>query len=263
MSIASTVSSQPETPALSAERLSISFGSLAAVRNVDLALPVGARHALIGPNGAGKSTLVGLMTGALKSHTGRVLLRGDDVTALGMPLRVKRGLARTFQVTSLFPEMTALEATSLAICERDGFTARWLRSLASYRAQTDEAAEILRELGVLTIANIPMGELAYGHQRVMEIALALAARPRVLLLDEPAAGIPAGESGKLFEVLERLPVDLALLFIEHDMHLVRRFARHVTVLAAGAVLSEGSPIDVASDPRVQEAYLGKRERKRR
>ncbi len=248
----------PDTMALAVEGISINFGALMAVRAVDLNLPVGARHALIGPNGAGKSTLVGLMTGVLQPTAGRVKLRGEDVTALGMPARVKRGLARTFQVTQLFPEMTGLEATALAVAERDGLTARWLRPLRSYRAQSDEAGEILHTLGVLALAGRPIGELAYGQQRIMEISLALAAKPRVLLLDEPAAGIPAGESTRLFEVLDRLPSEIALLFIEHDMHLVRRFARDVTVLAAGAVLASGTPPEVAANPLVQDAYLGRR-----
>lgn len=242
--------------ALAVEGVSIAFGALRAVEGVHLRLPPGARHALIGPNGAGKSTLVGLMTGMLRPSAGRVLLGGRDVTRHDMAARARQGLARSFQTTSLFPEMTARESVTLAVAERDGLTARWIRPLRSWRRQGEEAAGILCDLGLLAISDRPVGELAYGHQRIVEIALALALRPRVLLLDEPAAGIPAGESARLFEVLERLPADVALLFIEHDMHLVRRFARHVTVLAGGRVLAEGTPAAVAADPQVRAAYLG-------
>ncbi|MFD2238072.1 ABC transporter ATP-binding protein [Aureimonas populi] len=244
--------------ALAVERVSVSFGELKAVREVSLRLPQGARHALIGPNGAGKSTLVGAITGAVSASGGRVLLNGEDLTRLGISARARRGLARTFQITSLFPEMTAIDSVALAIAEREGLTWRFLAPLGSRAAVMDEAREILEELGLADLLGRVVGELAYGHQRVMEIAIALASRPRVLLLDEPAAGIPAGESQRLFEVLERLSRDVTVLFIEHDMHLVRRFARRVTVLAAGQVLAEGTPAEVAADAGVRDAYLGTR-----
>ena len=244
--------------ALSVEDVSIRFGALQAVDGVSLQLPAGARHALIGPNGAGKSTFVGLITGTLRPDSGRVLLGGHDVTRTGFSARVRRGLVRSFQVTSLFAEMSVLDSVLLAIAEREGRSARMLRPLGRYGAFVDEAGEILRSVGLIGVAKRPVSDLAYGQQRVVEIALALAARPRVLVLDEPAAGIPAGESTRLFEVLEGLPAEVALLFVEHDMHLVRRFARAVTVLAGGKVLAEGTPAHVAADPAVQDAYLGRR-----
>lgn len=244
--------------ALSVEDVSIRFGALQAVDSVSLQLAPGARHALIGPNGAGKSTFVGLVTGTLRPDSGRVLLDGQDVTRAGFSARVRRGLVRSFQVTSLFSEMSALESVLLAIAEREGKSARMLRPLNRYDAFVDEAAEILRSVGLIGVARRRVSELAYGQQRVVEIALALAARPRVLVLDEPAAGIPAGESTRLFEVLEGLPEGVALLFVEHDMHLVRRFAQAVTVLAGGKVLARGAPAHVAANPAVQDAYLGRR-----
>lgn len=244
--------------ALSIEDASISFGELKAVDTVSLQLAVGERHALIGPNGAGKSTFVGLVTGTLRPDGGRILLGGRDVSGIGFSGRVKRGLVRTFQVTSLFSEMCALDSVALAIAEREGKTARMFRPLSRYGAVQDEALDILAQVGLADVSRRPVSELAYGQQRVVEIAIALASRPRVLVLDEPAAGIPAGESTRLFEVLERLPGDVSLLFVEHDMHLVRRFAQKVTVLAAGKILARGTPQQVAANPLVQDAYLGRR-----
>lgn len=244
--------------ALQLKGLSVRFGQLKAVDGVDLTLESGGRHALIGPNGAGKSTLVNLITGALPADSGTVALLGRDVSALSFAGRVRAGLVRTFQVTSLFPEMTPVDQVTMAVLERERKTARLLRPLRRYGAAVDEAVTILARLGLGGVAHRPVAELAYGQQRIVELALALAARPRVLVLDEPAAGIPAGESTRLFEVLEELPGDVALLFVEHDMRLVRRFARNVTVLVAGQVIAEGPPEQIAADPRVQDAYLGKR-----
>jgi branched-chain amino acid transport system ATP-binding protein len=245
------------TAVLETEGLSKRFGALEVARSIDFRLAEGARHALIGPNGAGKTTFINLLTGALPASAGRVLLRGEDVSALRADHRVKRGLARTFQVTSLFADLTPLEAVTLAICERAGLTARWTRATSAHRAIRDEAAALLESLRLGAVLERRTRDLAYGQQRILEVALALACRPKVLLLDEPAAGIPAGESAALFDVIAGLPTDVALLFIEHDMHLVFRFATRITVLAAGAILMEGSPGEVAADERVRAVYLGK------
>ena len=233
------------------------FGGFAAVDGVDLALPAGARHALIGPNGAGKTTLVNLLTGTLRATAGMVRLAGEDVTALSPERRVRRGLARTFQVNQLFPDLAPLEAVTLAVCEREGLTARWWRPVGAHRALVEEAE---RHLAALRFAPAEMRgatrHLPYGRQRLLEIALALALRPRVLLLDEPAAGVPPGESREVLETVAALPREVAVLLIEHDMDLVFRFAERITVLAQGAVLAEGTPGEIAADPRVREVYLG-------
>ena len=243
-------------PALAADGLCRSFGSLRVADTVSFTLPVGARHALIGPNGAGKTTLINLLTGILRPDAGRVFLGGDEVTALDPDRRVKRGLARTFQINALFPALTPLEAVTLAVCERLGLAGGWHRRLTSCRAAIEEAYQLLAALRLVDDCDRPTRELAYGRQRLLEIALALAAKPRVLLLDEPAAGVPAGESAELFEVIASLPADIAVLFIEHDMHLVFRFATRIIVLAAGRILAEGTPAEIAADPAVREVYLG-------
>ena len=242
--------------ALATEGLFMNFGSLAVTRNVTFSLPVGARHALIGPNGAGKTTFINLLTGVYKPSAGRILLGGADVTGTAADQRVKRGLSRTFQINTLFPDLTPLEAVTLAVCERRGLGGAWHFGLKRCRAQVEEAYALLERLGLGSDATRCTRELAYGRQRLVEIALALAAEPRVLLLDEPAAGVPARESAELFEVISALPGDIAILFIEHDMDLVFRFAERITVLVAGEVLCEGTPDEIGEDQRVRDVYLG-------
>ena len=210
--------------ALAARGVDKRFGSLVVAANVDLALPPGARHALIGPNGAGKTTLINLMTGMLRPDAGQILLGEEDVTALAPELRVRRGLARTYQINSLFPHLTALESVTLAVCERRRVAQTWWRPLIAYREEIDEAHQILGALMLGAVCHRPARELAYGQQRLLEIALALASRPKVLLLDEPAAGVPREESKELFAAIAGLSRDIAVLFIEHDMELVFRFA---------------------------------------
>jgi branched-chain amino acid transport system ATP-binding protein len=243
-------------PALAADGLCRNFGSLRVADAVSFTLPVGARYALIGPNGAGKTTLINLLTGILRPDTGRVFLGGGEVTQLDPDRRVKRGLARTFQINALFPALTPLEAVTLAVCERLGLAGSWHRRLTSCRDAIDEAYQLLASLRLLDDCDRPTRELAYGRQRLLEIALALAARPKVLLLDEPAAGVPTAESAELFEVIAGLPSDIAVLFIEHDMHLVFRFATRIIVLAAGRILAEGTPAEIAVNSAVREVYLG-------
>jgi branched-chain amino acid transport system ATP-binding protein len=242
--------------ALSTRGVNKRFGSLVVAADVALDLPAGVRYALIGPNGAGKTTLINLMTGMLRPDGGRILLGDDDITALPPEQRVHRGLVRTYQINSLFPHLTALESVTLAVCERRAVAATWWRPLTAYREEVDEAYAILGTLNLAAVCHRPTRELAYGQQRLLEIALALATRPSILLLDEPAAGIPAGESAELFAVIAGLPRDVTILFIEHDMELVFRFAERITVLVGGRVLTEGSPSEIAADPRVREVYLG-------
>ena len=236
------------------------FGSLVVAGNVDLALPPGARHALIGPNGAGKTTLINLMTGMLRPDGGRIMLGGEDVTGLAPEQRVRRGLARTYQINSLFPHLTALESVTLAVCERRRVAQTWWRRLTAYREEIEEAHQILGALMLGAVCHRPARELAYGQQRLLEIALALASRPKVLLLDEPAAGVPREESKELFAAIAGLSRDIAVLFIEHDMELVFRFASKVIVMVGGRILVEGTPAEIASDPQVRAVYLGKRQR---
>jgi branched-chain amino acid transport system ATP-binding protein len=242
--------------ALATRGLNKSFGSLVVAQDIDIELPQGARFALIGPNGAGKTTLINLMTGMLQPSVGEIFLGGEDVTNLEPEARVKRGLARTFQINTLFPQLTALEAVTLAVCERHGVTETWWRSLPKYHDAIDEAYSILSSLRLGPHCYQPTRELAYGQQRLLEIALALATRPKVLLLDEPAAGVPQDESAELFAVISTLPQDMAVLFIEHDMHLVFRFATRIIVMVSGRVLVEGTPQEIAADPRVRDVYLG-------
>jgi branched-chain amino acid transport system ATP-binding protein len=236
--------------------LSRSFGALKAVRDVSFSLEQGARHALIGPNGAGKTTFVDLLTGALPPSAGAVYLGGDEITFLPQHERVKRGMTRTFQITTLFPGLTVLESVVLAILERKGVAADLHTRVANRTAEIDEALHIIRELRLEKDAGSVTRSLPYGKQRLVEIAVALATRPRILLLDEPAAGIPAGESGEVLGAIAALPRDVSVLFIEHDMALVFRFAEQITVLVSGSILAEGAPQVIAADPRVREVYLG-------
>jgi len=243
--------------ALSTHNLGISFGGFRAVSHVNLSLEPGARQALIGPNGAGKTTLINLLTGVYKPTDGSVHMGGQDITSLSADKRARLGLARTFQINTLFPRLTPLLSVVMAICERDGLGAVWWRPLKNCTAAFDEAHALLARLRLGALAQTPVSELAYGKQRLLEIALALAAKPRILLLDEPAAGVPAGESGELFEVIAGLPDDISVLFIEHDMNLVFRFSRRISVLVAGEILTEGTPAEISADARVREVYLGK------
>ncbi len=242
--------------ALRTESLSKSFGAFKANSDVSLAFEAGARHALIGPNGAGKTTFINLLTGVLAPTAGEVYLGDERITGLPQHARVKRGMTRTFQINTLFPGLTALESVVLACCERGGRGGVWWRTVAAERGAIEEAHEILGRLRLDADANTPTRALPYGKQRLLEIALALATRPTVLLLDEPAAGIPSAESAELFAVIAHLPREVTIVFIEHDMNLVFRFAERITVLVGGAVLVEGTPDEIASNSKVREVYLG-------
>jgi len=244
--------------ALATRGLDKRFGSLVVARGITFSLPQGARYALIGPNGAGKTTLINLMTGMLRADAGEILLGGEAITALPPHLRVARGLVRTFQINTLFPNLSALEAVTLAVCEREGASRTWWRRLSGYSAAVDEAHAILSSLMLGADCYRPTRELPYGRQRLLEIALALATRPKVLLLDEPAAGVPRDESGELFAAISNLSRDITVLFIEHDMNFVFRFASRIIVMVGGSILLEGTPGEIAADPRVREVYLGSR-----
>jgi branched-chain amino acid transport system ATP-binding protein len=244
-------------PALSTRGLAKKFGSLVVAGDIEIELPQGVRYALIGPNGAGKTTLINLMTGMLRPDAGRIFLGDADITALPPEQRVRLGLVRTYQINSLFPHLTALESVTLAVCERTGVARTWWRQLTAYPHEIDEAYEILSALALASVCHRLTRELAYGQQRLLEIALALATRPKVLLLDEPAAGVPREESKELFAAIAGLSRDITVLFIEHDMELVFRFATRVIVMVGGGVLVEGTPKEIASDPQVRAVYLGK------
>jgi len=247
----------PQTAAMLETRgLCKSFGALEVAREVNFRLERGARHALIGPNGAGKTTFVNLLTGVLTPSRGTVLLEGEDVTALPQAKRVKRGIARTFQINQLFRGLPVQENVCIAVSERLGVGGAMLRPAGARIEVLAEAARLIDMLRLGPDAARRVAELPYGRQRLVEIAIALGLDPRVLLLDEPAAGIPSAESHILLDAIATLPKDIAVLIIEHDMDLVFRFAERITVLVSGAILAEGAPADIAANREVRAVYLG-------
>jgi len=245
-------------PALATRGLHKSFGGLAVTTNVELELAHGSRQALIGPNGAGKTTLINLISGALAPSAGQVFLGGQDITRLPQHARARLGLARTFQINQLFRTLSVVDNVALALGERLGSSRHFWRPLGRDRALYDEAFALLAELGLEDQALQPIAILPYGRQRLVEIALALAARPKVLLLDEPAAGVPSAESHLILDAIAALPEQIAVLIVEHDMDVVFRFAQRITVMAGGAILTEGTPAQIAADEQVRAVYLGRR-----
>ena len=244
------------TELLRIDGMSKSFGGLAVSHDINLTMNAGDRVALIGPNGAGKTTFINLVTGALEPAAGKIFLSGEDVTTLSMEARVKRGLIRSFQVTRLFKNRTVGENLVLAVLQRQGRTGQLFAS-ARGKADTErEVEDLLSLLGIGDLINHQVSCIAYGQQRLLEIALALALRPKVLLLDEPAAGVPQDESPRILAAINGLPKDIAVLMIEHDMNLVFKFSTRVVVLAAGQIIFEGKPSDVSTNDQVREAYLG-------
>ncbi len=232
------------------------FGGITAARDVTLSLDKGARHALIGPNGAGKTTLINLLTGVMEPTAGRIALDGEDITALPAHRRVRRGLVRTFQVSQLFDSLTPLATLALTVAEHRGQGTRWFAPLGADASVARACHALLERFGLVEGMNRPTRELAYGKRRLLEIAIAFACEPRVLLLDEPVAGVPDGERQELLDTVAALPADVSVLLIEHDMDLVFSFADRVTVLVNGAVLAEGEPDTIARDPEVRAVYLG-------
>jgi branched-chain amino acid transport system ATP-binding protein len=244
--------------ALRTRQLTKKFNDTTVVSDVDFEIEVGARQALIGPNGAGKTTFINLLTGNLAPTKGAIWINAKEVTTLSAHRRVKNGLARTFQINALLRELSVLEHVQLAVGERMGIGMRMIGGRALRRQTAEMAYDILESLKLEAVATVPIVNLPYGRQRLVEIAIALALQPSVLLLDEPAAGVPPADSHAVFELIERLPADVSVLFIEHDMKLVARFARHISVLVAGQIVVEGTPQDIASNSFVRDIYLGHR-----
>jgi branched-chain amino acid transport system ATP-binding protein len=243
-------------PALETRSLSKRFGGLTATDDVTFTLEKGARHALIGPNGAGKTTFINLLTGVLAPSAGSILLDGEDITQLRSDLRVRRGLARTFQINQLFPALTPLETLGLAVSERLGGGGDWWRVVGSRREIVDDVIEVAERFRLVDVLQERTASLPYGKQRLLEIAVAFACKPRVLLLDEPAAGVPEAERRELLDTVAALPRDVSVLLIEHDMDLVFSFADRISVLVNGALMAEGSAEAIAADPQVKAVYLG-------
>lgn len=253
----SAPASQSSNPVLSVRGLCKNFGALAVTQSVDLDLAPGARFGLIGPNGAGKTTLVNLLTGMLSADAGQITLNGQRIDRLSAEDRVKRGLVRTHQINTLLNEFTARDNVAIAVAERLGYAWRSLRYSRQWSECLDEADNYLAEMGIGGIGDRLVSELPYGEQRLLEIAIGLSLKPKVLLLDEPAAGVPSNESHIIDEAMERLPPEIAILLIEHDMDLVFRFAKEITVLVLGAVLTSGTPAEIAANPEVRSVYLGR------
>jgi len=245
-----------ELQVLQVRGLKMAFGGLAIFGGLDFSLLRGERHAIIGPNGAGKSTFVNLVTGMLKPLGGEIRLDGQDLTRAGPQKRVKAGLVRTFQINTLFGKLTPLESVVLALCERDGLNRPSWRPVHRHATQIDEACALLERFGLIAVAGTTTEALAYGEQRLLEVAMAVALRPKVLLLDEPAAGLSTAQGAALFEQLSQVAAGTTVLFIEHDMGLVFRFADRVSVFAGGSVIAQGTPDEVRANEEVRSAYLG-------
>jgi branched-chain amino acid transport system ATP-binding protein len=244
-------------PVLSVRGLCKSFGALVVAQSIDLDLAAGARVGLIGPNGAGKTTFVNLLTGVVVPDAGTIMLEGRPIEGLPADQRVRRGLVRTHQINTLLNETTARENVAIAIAEREGYAWRMFRFGPQWRACLEEADRRLDEMCIGHVGNRRVAELPYGDQRMLEIAIALALQPRVLLLDEPAAGVPSHEVHVFHEAINRLPADIAVLIIEHDMDVIFRFAREIVVLVRGSVLTRGTPTEISGNPEVRAVYLGK------
>lgn len=243
-------------PVISTNGLSLNFGGLKVINGVNLAITKGDRHALIGPNGAGKTTLINLLTGYLQPSAGSISLMGSDITSNKQSQRCQKGLVRTFQINQLFANMTVIESICMAVSEQKSYGNRWFKPISSNSDVVQTAVEIMQQLGLLAEAFVLTKDLSYGKQRLIEIALALALKPKVLLLDEPAAGVSAAERTQLYETVFSLADDVTILLVEHDMNLVFNFAHRISVLVAGSILVEDTPVNIAKHPKVKEVYLG-------
>ena len=235
------------------------FGGITPTNDVSLKVETGARLALIGPNGAGKTTLVNLLTGVLAPTSGSVWLDGRDITGLAPHRRVARGIVRTFQINQLFNDLTPLQSLALAVSSQQGLAGGFWRPLGARPVVAETCGTLLRQFHLDDVMNVKVRHLAYGKRRLLEIATALACKPRVLLLDEPVAGVPEGDRQEIFDIVNALPPEVSILLIEHDMDLVFNFARSVTVLVNGSVFAEGDVGSIANDPRVKAVYLGEGE----
>ena len=241
---------------LQTSELTKRFGGITAANSVTLSVEKGARHALIGPNGAGKTTVINLLTGVLRPTAGRILLDGRDITDLEAHKRVALGIARTFQINQLFADLTPLETIGLAVSERMELGQQWWRLTGSKGIVIEESVDILDRFNLTDVMDERTATLPYGKQRLLEIALAIACRPNVLLLDEPAAGVPEAERHGILDAVAALPSDVTVLLIEHDMDIVFSFADRISVLVNGELFVDGTPEQVAQDPRVRAVYLG-------
>jgi branched-chain amino acid transport system ATP-binding protein len=243
-------------PVLHTTALVKRFGGITATDHVSLQVAPGARHALIGPNGAGKTTLVNLLTGVLTPSGGSIFLDGTDITHMPAHLRVRLGLVRTFQINQLFDDLTPLESLMLAQARHRGTSARWWQPMSRQTELAEAARALLARLHLEDVMERKTAVLPYGKRRLLEIGIALACQPKVLLLDEPVAGVPDGERQEILETIAALPADVSAVLIEHDMDLVFSFARRVSVLVNGALFAEGDPEQIARDPAVKSVYLG-------
>jgi branched-chain amino acid transport system ATP-binding protein len=243
--------------ALSVRGLNKSFGALVVAQDINVELAPGARVGLIGPNGAGKTTFVNLLTGFLRPDSGTILLEGTPIQDMKPEARVSRGLARTHQINTLLREDNVRDNVAIAVAEREKYAWRMMRYTPQWRRCTEESDALLRQMGIADVGDRQVRELPYGQQRLLEIAIALALKPRVLLLDEPAAGVPSTEAHRIHDVLAKLPADIAVLIIEHDMEVIFRFAKEIIVLLQGRVLTRGEPAKIAEDPEVRAVYLGR------
>ena len=250
------MNAQGQQALLEARGISKRFGALAAASGINFRLDTGARQALIGPNGAGKTTFINLLTGVLAPTEGKVLLNGDDITGMAQSLRVKRGIARTFQINRLFRGLSVLENVYIPVSEQLGAAPRMFRPAGLRKDVIDAAMNLLEMLKLADVAGHRISELPYGRQRLVEIAIALGLAPKVLLLDEPAAGVPSAETHIILDAIARLPRDIAVLIIEHDMDLVFRFAERITVLVGGRIFAEGTPKEIGANSDVRAVYLG-------
>ncbi|WP_163268515.1 ABC transporter ATP-binding protein [Chelativorans alearense] len=244
------------TAGLQIKNLSKNFGGLQVARDISVDLPTGARAALIGPNGAGKTTFANLVIGALQPSAGSIHLDGKDISSLSEAARVRAGIAKTFQITNLFRHLTVRDNLRLPVLERERRTSRLFGRYDDDEAIEDEIERLLSDFRLIELADQEVRSLAYGQQRLVELALSLALKPRILILDEPAAGVPSSDSHLVIDAIKRLPADLTVLVIEHDMKLVFEVASRIIVLVNGGILVEGAPNEISSDPSVRELYLG-------
>lgn len=248
--------SVPVTPALSIEKLIVRFGGVLALDGVDLSVRPGSRHGILGPNGSGKTTLFNAVSGLNKPAAGRISLLGQDITTLAPHHRARRGLARTFQITSLFPTLTVHENVAMASRVLDGSDRGIWSPVRTLSRSNEAAADILDRLGLAHLARRTVRSLGYGEQRQLEIPIALATEPRVLLLDEPTAGLSAAETSAVTRLVLDFPADLTVLIIEHDLGVIFDLTDHLTVLQNGHLIADGPSDEIRQDPVVKAVYLG-------